>query len=137
MLSIPFSQLYDLKRDILPTSLSRHDFNEIARQAIMSKANAANCRGTFRRLLGVSLPTYYPVRQSLPEDFAGIMKEAGIDIHNPFLLQGVDPAADAQMTRDWANWASQLGHSPSAAEVQAEAVTISDRYAAKLVDVPR
>jgi hypothetical protein len=129
--------IVSFQRDILPSAVSRDDFREIAYQAVMSKADAANCRATFRRLLGSDLPTRYHVRQRLPEDFAGIMKEAGMNIHSPFLLQGVDPETDAQMTRNWADWARQVGHSPTAAEVQAEATTISERYAAKLIEVPR
>ena len=133
----PVAMIVSFQRDILPAPCHGTISVKLPTKPSCRKRMRQTAARTFRRLLGSDLPTRYHVRQRLPEDFAGIMKEAGMNIHSPFLLQGVDPETDAQMTRNWADWARQVGHSPTAAEVQAEATTISERYAAKLIEVPR
>jgi hypothetical protein len=116
-----------------PTQLDNKTFDSISRQAFDSKANGGNYRKTFTALRPI--PDGYEVHHSLPQKYEATMSQAGVNIHNPFRLQGVDPQTHQAITRDWSRWDRELGRPPSAAEVMQFKQTIDARYSGKLLEV--
>jgi len=116
-----------------PTQLDNKTFDAISFQAFDSKANAGNYRKTFTALRPI--PSGYEVHHSLPQKYEATMSKAGVNIHNPFRLQGVDPQTHQAITREWARWDRDLGRQPSAQEVIQFKEAIDQQYSGKLIEV--
>ena len=63
------------------------------------------------------------------------MTAAGINIYNPWRLQGVDPQTHQAITREWSAWDRGLGYAPSAKEIMVFKETIDDKYGKKMLEL--
>ncbi|WP_042230006.1 polymorphic toxin-type HINT domain-containing protein [Paenibacillus popilliae] len=74
------------------------------------------------------LPKGWQVHHTLPQKYVGIMKSAGINIHEVKYLRGVDPKVHSKITNEWTKWDKSLGRTPTAQEIRNFAKQIDQKY---------
>ncbi|MEQ7011006.1 hypothetical protein ABN028_32970 [Actinopolymorpha sp. B17G11] len=76
-----------------------------------------------------NMPDDYQVHHALPQRYAGIMERVGVNIHDPSMLRGVDPAVHTKITTEWGRWHRGLGgRMPTAQEITLFSYRIDERY---------
>lgn len=65
----------------------------------------------------LNLPNRYQVYHTLPQKYAYIMEEVGINVHELQYLKGVDNKIHKLITKKWREWDKSLGRTPTAQEV--------------------
>ena len=92
----------------------------------------SNCRKLFTDA-HPNMPANYQVHHALPQKYAGIMERAGVNIHDPSLLRGVDPAIHSKITTAWGRWERGLGRTPTAHDITQFSCRIDEMYGSSFV----
>lgn len=116
-----------------PTQLRPQTVDAIAKQHFDTTANGNNYRRLFTNLR--KIPDGFEVHHAYPQKYETTMQGAGLNIHNPMRLQGVDPQTHQAITRDWSVWDRGLGRAPTASEIMDFKNTIDAKYSGKLLEV--
>jgi len=93
-------------------------------------------KGNYRKLFTnahPNMPANYQVHHALPQKYGGIMERAGVNIHDPSLLRGVDPSIHSKITTAWGRWERGLGRTPTAHDVTQFSYRIDEMYGSSFV----
>ena len=115
-----------------PEQLTPLTVDAIAKQHFDTTANGSNYRRLFTSIRPI--PDGYEVHHAFPQKYETTMEGSGVNIHNPWRLQGVDPQTHQAITRDWGTWDRNLGHTPAANEIIEFKKSIDAKYGSKLLE---
>jgi RHS repeat-associated protein len=79
------------------------------------------------------LPNDWQVHHALPQKYASTMQGVKVNIHENYLLRGVDPKVHSRITTEWGRWERGLGRAPTADEITNFSYVIDQKYGSQMI----
>jgi hypothetical protein len=79
------------------------------------------------------MPSNWQVHHAIPQKYEKLFKRLGVNVHDNYMLRGVDPKIHSQITTEWARWERSLGRAPTVDEVTQFSYVIDEKYGANFI----